>query len=306
MRALTDALRASVGRPDAPVLIDEEGGRVQRLGPPAWPDFPAAKHYGAYAESNPAEAADLVRRAACAQAFQLSAMGFSADAAPVLDLAVPGASSVIGERAYSGDPAIVALLGQAVIDGLMAGGIMPVIKHMPGHGRARVDSHISLPVIDAGLETLSQTDFAPFFALRSCPWGMVGHLLLPELDADHPASCSAKVIGQAIRGDCGFDGLLLSDDLSMGALAGSLGERAAASLAAGCDIAVHCNGVMAEMEQVAAMAGPLSLVAQDRLERGRSILAAVPREGPALDVAAEMAEISSRLGRKIGQSIASV
>lgn len=293
---LTAALRASVGRQDAPILIDEEGGRVQRLGPPNWPDFPAAEKFGALSEKTPELAEALVRRAARAQASQLSLMGFSANAAPVLDLRYPGASAVVGERAYSGDPDIVSRLGSAVIDGLLTGGIIPVIKHMPGHGRAQVDSHVGLPAIDADLATLDGSDFAPFLALRDCPWGMVGHLLISAVDDRLPASCSAKVIQDVIRGRLSFEGLLLSDDLSMGALSGSVGERAAAALDAGCDVAVHCNGVMAEMEQVADKVGEFTSRAADRLAASLTTLAGRQAESPAkLDVAREVEEIVQAL-----------
>ena len=300
-------LRDSIGRPEAPVLIDEEGGRVQRLGPPAWPDFPAAERYGQLARTDPEGAVRLAGRAAGAQAHQLSAMGIDADAAPVLDLAFEGASKVVGERSYGGDPARVAAFGRAVMDGLLAGGVMPVIKHLPGHGRARVDSHVGLPAIETGLERLRETDFAPFRALSDCPWGMAGHLLLPAIDAHRPASCSSAVIERILRGEIGFDGLLLTDDLSMGALEGSLGERAAACLEAGCDIAVHCNGVMAEMGQVAAVTGPLSDRAQARIERSRAVLDEARRPmGEALNVAAEMAAIAATLAGNVGPDTPSV
>ncbi len=296
VKDLTAALRASVDRPEAPILIDEEGGRVQRLGPPTWPDFPAAEKFGAAAEKAPDTAVALTRRAARAQACQLSKMGFSANAAPVLDLRYPGASAVVGERAYSRDPEMVIRLGGAVIDGLMAGGIMPVIKHMPGHGRAQVDSHVGLPAIDTDLATLDGSDFAPFLALRDCPWGMVGHLLISKVDDRLPASCSARVIQEVIRERLGFGGLLLSDDLSMGALSGAVGQRAAAALDAGCDVAVHCNGVMTEMQQVAELVGEVTFSAGDRLAASLTRLAGSRSEGPTtLHVADEVAEIVQAL-----------
>ncbi|MEM8914698.1 MAG: beta-N-acetylhexosaminidase, partial [Pseudomonadota bacterium] len=296
VRALIADLRASIGRDDAPVLIDEEGGRVQRLGPPAWPDFPAAQKYREHAETDEDEAIDLARRAAMAQASQLSGMGFTVNAAPVLDLWVSGASAVVGERSYASKGDMAARFGAAVIEGLMAGGVMPIIKHFPGHGRATVDSHVGLPHIDVRIEHLRGTDFAPFVALKDCPWGMVGHLLLTKVDDRHPASCSPVVIDEIIRAELGFEGLLLSDDLSMGALDGGLGDRAAAAIAAGCDIAVHCNSVMDEMEQVADRVGPMTAEAVQRLADGWSVFA--EREGGhgrIDDVAGEVAMIVQTL-----------
>lgn len=292
---LTADLRESIGRPDAPVLIDEEGGRVQRLGPPAWPDFPAAEQYGAAYLKNPEEAESLVQRAARAQASQLYSMGITANAAPVLDLKYKGASAVVGERSYSDDPAIVTKLGRAVVDGLMSCGVMPVIKHMPGHGRARVDSHVDLPRIDADLQMLDMTDFAPFKALNDCPWGMVGHLLITAADDQRPASCSASVIEGVIREKMGFEGLLLSDDLSMGALSGSVGQRAAASLDAGCDVAVHCNGVMEQMRDVSALVGPLTEAAERRIAKSAAALAAKCQTITEINVANEIEEIVQAL-----------
>ena len=244
-------LRAAVGRADAPVLIDQEGGRVIRLSAPQWREPPAAGVIGALAER------DLTagRRAAWLNArliaADLSEVGVGVCCLPVLDLKFAGASSVVGDRAFSADGEIVAELGRAACEGLLAGGVLPVIKHMPGHGRAASDSHHALPQVEAPLEELSNSDFSPFRALRDMPIGISAHVCYRALDAALPATLSATVIDQAIRRAIGFDGLLLSDDLSMDALSGSLGERARAALAAGCDVALHCNGKPEEMADVA-------------------------------------------------------
>ncbi|MEQ8965322.1 MAG: beta-N-acetylhexosaminidase [Azospirillaceae bacterium] len=263
---LTAALRESVGRP-VPILVDQEGGRVQRLRPPAWPNDPAPARLGALhaldPESGRAAAAELAR----AMAIDLAAAGIDVDATPVLDLARPTDSTVIGDRAFDDDPERVIALGRAVVEGLAAGGVAPVIKHLPGHGRGIVDSHHALPVVEASAEDLAARDFRPFAALADLPWGMTAHILFPALDPDRPATLSPRVIAETIRGAIGFDGVLVSDDLSMGALQGSIGERAAVAVAAGCDLALHCNGDLAEMRAVAAAVPRLSAASAGRLDR---------------------------------------
>lgn len=265
LRALTDAFRDAVGW-DAPVLVDQEGGRVQRLTAPLWPKYPSARRLFAAAAGD----LSLVRDAARAMAADLRAAGITVDCAPCLDLGLPDQSQVIGDRAYAGDPAAVAAAGRAAAAGLLAGGVLPVIKHMPGHGRATVDSHHDLPVVTARFEDLAATDFAPFVALSDLPAAMTAHIVYTALDPDWPATQSAVVIGEIIRGLIGFDGLLLSDDVSMNALTGSVDDRAARSLAAGCDIALHCNGLMAEMQAVAGVAPVLEGRARSRAERALS------------------------------------
>jgi len=268
VRALVAEMRAAVGRADAPVLIDQEGGRVQRLQPPHWRRYPAPARIGALPDSDAAEAARLGARLI---ADDLAALGIDVDALPVLDLPSAGADPVIGDRAYGGGPERVARLGRAACEGLLAGGVLPIIKHIPGHGRARVDTHRDLPRIEASRNELEVTDFAPFRALADMPWAMTAHIVYTAIDADAPATFSRPVIEDVIRRHMGFEGVLISDDLSMGALQGSLAERTRRSLAAGCDLALHCNGVFAEMEEVVAAASPLTAAAQARLARAEAL-----------------------------------
>ena len=267
VRALVADLRAAVGRGDAPVLIDQEGGRVARLRPPHWPDQPPARAIGRLAEADEGAGREAAWLHARLLAADLAPLGITVDCAPVLDLAWPGRTAAIGDRAFSADPKIVGLLGRAALDGFLAGGVLPVIKHLPGHGRARVDSHLELPVVAASRDELAASDWRPFRICRDAPLGMTAHVLYPALDPDWPATHSARIIDEVIRGAIGFDGLLLSDDLSMQALGGRLGERCARALAAGCDVALHCNGDLGEMVEVLAAAGPLSDAAEGRLAR---------------------------------------
>ena len=257
-------LRAAVDRPDAPVLIDQEGGRVIRMGAPHWRKPPAAGAIGALAERNRAAG----RRAAWLNARLISAdlhrVGIDVCCLPVLDMQFAGASSVVGDRAFSANAGIVAELGRAAAEGLLAGGVLPAIKHMPGHGRATSDSHHALPQVDSSFEELDNSDFRPFRALNDMPISLSAHVCYQALDAKLPGTLSAKVIAGAIRGAIAFDGLLLSDDLSMQALSGTLGERARAALAAGCDVALHCNGQPEEMDDVADNVAELSSAALRR------------------------------------------
>ena len=264
IRALIADLRACVARDDAPVLIDQEGGRVARLKPPRWRAAPAAARFGVLDARDPGRAAEAARLNARLIAAELAALDITLDCLPVLDLADPEGHDVIGDRAFSHDPETVARLGAAACDGLLADGVLPVVKHMPGHGRARADSHHALPVVDAPLDLLRATDFAPFRALADAPWGMTAHVAYSALD-DRPATVSRRVIGDIIRGEIGFNGVLVSDDLAMEALSGGPGERAAAALAAGCDIALHCSGELDAMRAVAAAARPLDDAALGRL-----------------------------------------
>ena len=273
LRRLVDDLRDAVGR-RAPVLVDEEGGRVQRMKPPVWRDAPAPGFFGAIHARNPDAARALAVINARLIAEDLCAVGIDVNCAPLLDLRENNGHAVIGDRAFSPEPNVVVRLGQAWVDGLRAGGVMPVIKHLPGHGRTRVDSHHALPVVDASLEDLEERDFAPFRAFRNNPVGMTGHLLFRAIDPDRPATLSKTVIGAVIRGRIGFDGLLLTDDLSMSALNGSLGDRAAAAVAAGCDIALHCNGVMAEMQDVA---DSVPALVGDSLRRAETLICEAAR-----------------------------
>jgi len=248
---LVAEMRESVGRPEAPVFVDQEGGRVQRLRPPIAPNYPNAAALGAlYAQDREAglRATWLMSRL---HAFDLARHGISVDCLPVLDVPVPGAHDVIGNRAYGQDPETVASLGRAAADGLMAGGVLPVMKHVPGHGRAGVDSHQMLPRVDASLEELRARDFVPFKALADLPMAMTAHVVYEAIDPDNPSTTSSRVVSEVIRGEIGFDGLLMSDDVSMKALSGDFAARAQAILAAGCDLVLHCNGVMDEMRAVA-------------------------------------------------------
>ena len=244
-------LRSAVDRSDAPILIDQEGGRVIRMGAPHWRKPPAAGVIGAVAERDQA----VGRRAAWLNARLIAAdlrhVGIDVCCLPVLDMQFAGASSVVGDRAFSADVENVAQLGRAAAEGLLAGGVLPVIKHIPGHGRATSDSHHALPRVDAPLGELEYSDFRPFRALNDMPIGLTAHVCYQALDADLPGTFSAKVIAAAIRGSIAFDGLLLSDDLSMQALSGTLGERAGAAIAAGCDVVLHCNGQPEEMADIA-------------------------------------------------------
>ncbi|HVZ00954.1 MAG TPA: beta-N-acetylhexosaminidase [Dongiaceae bacterium] len=290
MRRLAGALRESVGREDAPILIDQEGGRVARLKPPHWRAMPPAAKFGEIAAVDRARAAAAVRINHELLAGELRAIGINVDCTPVLDLKRPETTGAIGDRAFAADPTLVADLGRAAAEGLMAGGVTPVIKHMPGHGRATVDSHLDLPRIDADFDELADSDFLPFRMLNDLPWGITAHLVYKAIDPDRPATLSAKVIAEVIRGEIGFSGLLVSDDMSMKALKGGLDRLAADLIAAGCDIALHCNGKLDEMRLVAAGCGPLSPAARARYERGRRRVNRDP-EFDARELAEELAEL---------------
>ena len=247
VRALTAALRATVGRDDAPILIDQEGGRVQRMGPPHWPAYPAGGRFGRMNGS----AVAMARLGARLMAHDLAEVGINVDCAPVLDVPVAGSHDIIGDRAYGTTPQTVAEIGRAVAEGLMAGGVLPVMKHIPGHGRAACDSHKDLPVVEADLATLEGQDFVPFRMLADLPLAMSAHVVFSRIDPARPATQSPIVIETIIRGLVGFDGLLMTDDLSMQALTGPFKARAEAAFAAGIDVALHCNGAMDEMRAVA-------------------------------------------------------
>src|SRR6202011_3594597 len=264
VRDLVASLRRASARDDAPILIDQEGGRVARLGPPHWRRYPSAGRLGSMPDPQAAAAAPLGARL---MGDDLHGLGITVNCFPVLDLPVPGADQVIGDRAYGNAPGRVAGLGRAVGEGLLEGGVLPVIKHIPGHGRARVDSHHACPVVETGADELSHADFAPFRALATMPWAMTAHIVYMAIDPTAPATLSEHIISQAIRGEIGFDGVLVSDDLSMQALGGEVAERAARALAAGCDLVLHCNGDPREMEAIAAATGPISARAAARLAR---------------------------------------
>ena len=273
LHRLSGALREAVGREDAPILVDQEGGRVTRLGPPHWRAPPPARVFAELAERDADAGHEAAHINARMIAADLADVGINVNCAPVVDVPVAGAHDVIGDRAHGKTPQTVADLGGAVCAGLLSGGVIPVLKHMPGHGRARADSHVELPVVDAPFETLAGTDFQPFRTLNRAPWAMTAHVLYRDIDAEMPATQSATVIERVIRGEIGFDGILVSDDIGMQALAGSCAERGAASLAAGCDVVLHCSGKPAEMAEALAGVGPMSDVSMERLARGEALRA---------------------------------
>ena len=282
VRALTAALRATVGRPDAPILIDQEGGRVARLQAPHWRKYPPGRAYGDLVANDPLVAREITRLGARLIAHDLTSLGINVDCVPVLDVPDPQGHEIIGDRAYGDTPEQVATLGRAAAEGLLAGGVLPIIKHIPGHGRAMADSHLELPVVKAKLAELDARDFAPFRVLSDMPMAMTAHVVYTAIDRSRPATTSKKAIKKIIRESIGFDGLLMSDDLSMKALSGDFRQRAKDSLAAGCDVVLHCNGDMAEMKAVMSGVGKLSREAKRRVQAVMGRLVKVPEP---LDVA---------------------
>lgn len=265
--ALIDELRESIGGAEALILIDQEGGRVARLRPPHWRAAPPANVFGLLAARDPELAKQAVRLNSRLIADDLSALGINVDCLPVLDLRFEGKHDIVGDRAYGTAVESVVALGRAACEGLLDGGVLPVIKHVPGHGRAMADSHLELPVVSADRPSLEEQDFAPFQALSDMPLAMTAHILYTSLDADQAATLSPSIVADIIRGHIGFDGLLMTDDLSMKALGGRIGERAAGSLAAGCDVVLHCNGDAGEMEEIAASVRAVDGAGSERLAR---------------------------------------
>src|SRR3954453_7772747 len=290
---LVDELRNCLGEADAPVLIDQEGGRVARLAPPHWPVYPPGTTFGALDDLDKALGLRAARLSARLIAADLIDLGVSVDCLPLADVPVAGADAVIGARAYGTEPGKVAAIARAVTDGLEQGGVLPVLKHIPGHGRATADTHFELPVVGTPREELERTDFAAFRPLAGLPMAMTAHVVFSALDSAQPATTSATIIEQVIRGHIGFQGLLMSDDVSMKALAGSIGERSRAIVAAGCDMVLHCNGNLDEMRAVAHEAPLLSGLALDRAKR-----ALASRKPPRpLDRVAARAELDELIGR---------
>jgi beta-N-acetylhexosaminidase len=290
---LVGELRAVIGNPEAPVLIDQEGGRVQRFGPPHWPVYPAGAVFGVLYDIDSALGLSAARLSARLIADDLVALGVTVDCLPLADVPVAGADAVIGNRAYGTDPGKVAAIARAVTEGLEQGGILPVLKHIPGHGRATADTHFRLPEVDTPRAELERTDFAAFQPLADLPMAMTAHVVFSAIDPAHPATTSATIIEQVIRSVIGFQGLLMSDDVSMNALSGSITERTQAILAAGCDIVLHCNGKLDEMREVAAASPELSGKA---LERARRALAS--RKAPqAFDRQEARAELDGLIAR---------
>ena len=254
---LANSFRDAVGWA-APVLVDQEGGRVQRLGPPHWPVFPPGARYGALYDRDVASGLAAARLGGHLIAAELNVLGIDVDCLPLADVLAPGADPVIGDRAYGSEPGKVAAIAGAIAQGLLAGGVLPVLKHLPGHGRATADSHHKLPVVDTDRATLESTDFAAFRPLASLPLGMTAHVVFSAIDPVAPATTSVTMVREVIRGFIGFRGLLMSDDVSMKALSGTIAERSRAAFAAGCDVVLHCNGDMGEMTAVATAAPPLA------------------------------------------------
>lgn len=267
LRELTDSLRDLTDRPDLPILVDQEGGRVQRLGPPHWSRHPAGARFGELYDRSPIAALDAARFHGLAIAAELVAAGISVDCLPLLDVPAPGGHDIIGDRAFSSDPLVVAALGAAVLEGLREGGICGIVKHIPGHGRAGADSHTELPVVTASREEL-RTDILPFQRLASAPMAMTAHVRYDAWDPERCASLSPIVIKEIIRGEIGFDGFLMCDDLAMQALEGPLEDRMANALKAGCDAALHCTGLFADSEALLNAAPPLTQAALRRLSKG--------------------------------------
>lgn len=254
VRALIDELREAVGNSNVPILVDQEGGRVMRLKPPQWRNIPPAGVFGDLFDRDADDGREAAYTNARLMAMDLRDAGFNTTCAPVLDLRLPGMSDVVGDRSYGGEVGKVVALASAVTAGLLDGGIAPVIKHIPGHGRATVDSHKDLPIVTVSHDILSEFDFAPFAQMKDVLAAMSAHLLFTAIDDQRPGTVSPIVINDVIRGEIGFDNLLISDDLSMEALGGSIASRAHECLQAGCDIALHCNGKRTEMEEVVSMA----------------------------------------------------
>jgi beta-N-acetylhexosaminidase len=267
---LTSSFRDLVGW-QAPVLVDQEGGRVQRLKPPQWPAYPAGARYGELFDRAPEVGLAAARLAGHLIAADLRPLGVDVDCLPLADVPVAGGDPIIGDRAYGSEPGKVAAIAAAIAQGLTAGGVLPVLKHLPGHGRAGADSHLKLPVVDTPRATLEATDFAAFRPLAGLPLGMTAHVVFSSIDPVAPATTSVTMVREVIRGFIGFQGLLMSDDISMGALSGTLAARSQAALAAGCDVVLHCNGDLREMTQVASVVPELS---GEALARADAALAA--------------------------------
>jgi beta-N-acetylhexosaminidase len=290
---LTDSLREISGRDDVPILIDQEGGRVARMRPPEWPAFPPAEKFANLYRAAPSSAIEAVRANARALALMLRSCGVNVNALPLLDVRQEGATDIIGDRALGSEPMQVAALGRAVLDGMASAGVIGIIKHIPGHGRALVDSHKELPVVTASAEDL-EVDLEPFERLATAPMGMTAHVVYTVWDAERPASLSPIVIRDIIRERIGFDGWLMSDDLGMEALKGDFASRAAGVISAGCDVALHCSGKMDEMVAVASAVPPMSAEGHDRLARA---MAGTRLELESVDFAQEIAKRDTLLAQ---------
>ncbi len=295
VRRLASSMREAIDDENSPILLDQEGGRVQRLAPPHWRRYPPAGAYGAAGTS------DLDRRGLAwlggrLIAHDMSLLGLNVNCAPVLDVSAGPDDGIVGDRGFGASPHEAAMLGRAFAEGLIGGGVLPVIKHVPGHGRGLADSHHELPIVDCSVAELESRDLLPFRALSDMPMAMTAHVLFTAVDRQRPATTSRRVVKRLIRGAAGFSGLLLTDDLSMNALAGSLSERVGGALSAGCDIALHCNGVFDEMVAVAAAAGALVGESKRRAVAARR---RVPKQSEPFDVAAALHTFDAAFPRRL-------
>jgi beta-N-acetylhexosaminidase len=280
IKSLTRSLREVVGNSNVPIFVDQEGGRVMRLKPPHWRKIPAAGVFGELFKINPEDAREAAYINARLMAMDLRDAGFNTTCAPVLDLRFPGMSDVVGDRSYGSDVGTVVMLASAVAAGLLDGGVAPVIKHIPGHGRAKVDSHKDLPVVSTKHSALSELDFAPFKQMKDVLAAMSAHLLFTDIDDQRPGTVSPTIINEVIREEIGFENLLISDDLSMEALGGSIGSRTHECLRAGCDVALHCNGKRTEMEEVVAMSPLLTGASLLRVQKFTNQIATFKADTP--------------------------
>lgn len=284
--ALTNDIRSLSGRDDVPILIDQEGGRVARMGPPEWPASPAGPAFDALYEMAPMSAIEAARVNAMAVGLMLAEVGINVDCWPLLDICQPDTTPAIATRAYGHEPMRVAAMGRAIIDGLREAGVVGVVKHMPGHGRAIVDTHYHLPTVTASDAEL-EVDIEPFRTLNGAPMGMTSHIVFEAWDRDRPATLSPIVINDIIRTRIGFDGLLMTDDIDMKALSGTAGEKAASALAAGCDVVLDCWARMDEMIEIASLIGDMPPVSRDRLDRAMATVAGVKPQGDIAELIAK-------------------
>jgi beta-N-acetylhexosaminidase len=286
LRALTDDLRSLSGRDDLPILIDQEGGRVARMKAPEWPEFPAGPAFDALYDKAPISAIEAARANAQAIGLMLAEVGITVDALPLLDVAQPDTTEAITIRALGSEPMRVAAMGRAMLDGLKRAGVVGVVKHMPGHGRAQVDTHHHLPTVTASAEEL-EIDLHPFRALKDAPMGMTSHIVFNAWDPERPATLSPIVIEEVIRRQIGFDGLLMTDDIDMKALSGTAGDKAAGAIAAGCDVVLDCWGRMDEMQDIIARLGDISDVSRARLDRAMATIAGAVPQGDMAELIAK-------------------
>ena len=292
VKELTDSLRSCIKREGAPILIDQEGGRVTRLNQPEWRKVPPAKAFGSLVQE---KNLDIAKRASWINgrliANDLFQLGINVNCAPVLDLTISGAHDVIGDRSFGGSPDVVVPLARAFARGLIAGGVLPMIKHVPGHGRAMADSHKELPRIDLPREELEKTDFMPFKGLSDMPMAMTAHILFPQLDPEQPATTSSLIISEIVRGYIGFKGLIISDDVTMSALSGSYRARASATRSAGCDVVLHCSSDITQMKEIAEGSGQMSSESIARFAQAREIVPDSVEKANSSKLIEELAEL---------------